>query len=86
MLHQSQSTMGFWPFSSQGDLYYKDKKLSISYILGKCPRRIVADYPSFGQRKWLHPDFVLGQDLNADSMNILTSWKDNRRPFIITIK
>jgi hypothetical protein len=76
-----RGTTGFSSSSSQGDLHYKDKKLSISYILGKGQRRIVADCPSFGEGKGLHCDLVLGQDPDADSMNIATSWKENRRAF-----
>ena len=76
-----RGTTGFSSSSSQGDLRYEDKKLSISYILGKGQRRIVADCPSFGEGKGLYCDLVLGQDPDADSMNIATSWKENRRAF-----
>ncbi len=72
---------GLSPSSSQGDLHYEDKKLSISYILGKGQRRIVAHCPSFSDGKGLSCDLVLEQDPDADSMNIATSWRENRRAF-----
>jgi len=41
----------------------------------------VAESPSFGEGKGLKCDIRLKQDISADSMNIATSWKENRRAF-----
>jgi hypothetical protein len=72
---------GFSSTSSRGDLRYEDKKLAISYILGEDQRRIVARCPSLGDGRELQCDLTLAQDPAADSMNIATSWKENRRAF-----
>ena len=73
--------LGHSPVPERGDLHYKDKKLSISYLIGDGKRRIVAESPSFGEGKGLKCDIRLAQDMSADSMNIATSWKENRRAF-----
>ncbi|HOM93424.1 MAG TPA: DUF2804 domain-containing protein, partial [Rectinema sp.] len=73
--------LGHSPVPERGDLHYKDKKLSISYLIGDGERRIVAESPSFGEGKGLKCDIRLAQDMSADSMNIATSWKENRRAF-----
>lgn len=77
----TRGKLGFAPTSSRGDLRYKDNKLEISYILRKGERRIVARCPSLGDGRELQCDLVLAQDPEADSMNIATSWKENRRAF-----
>ncbi len=73
--------LGHSPVPERGDLHYKDKKLSISYLIGDGERRIVAESLSFGEGKGLKCDIRLKQDMSADSMNIATSWKENRRAF-----
>ncbi|MBP7106564.1 MAG: DUF2804 domain-containing protein [Spirochaetia bacterium] len=73
--------LGHSPVPERGDLHYKDKKLNISYLIGDGERRIVAESPSFGEGKGLKCDIRLAQDMSADSMNIATSWKENRRAF-----
>jgi len=72
---------GFSSSSSRGDLRYEDKKLSISYTLGEGQRHIVASCPSFDSGRGLRCDIALAQDPDADSMNIATSWEENRHAF-----
>jgi len=73
--------LGHSPVPERGDLHYKDKKLSISYLIGDGERRILAESSSFGEGKGFKCDIRLTQDMSADSMNIATSWKENRRAF-----
>jgi len=73
--------LGFAPSSARGDLHFRDKKMSICYTLSDGERRIIADCPNFSEGKSLKCDLHLAQDYQADSMNIATSWKENRRAF-----
>lgn len=77
----TRGRLGFAPSSQRGDLHYSDKKMSISYTLAKGERRIEAECPGFGDSNGFKCDLMLTQDMNADSMNIATSWKENRRAF-----
>ena len=72
---------GLSPTSSRGDIHYQDKKLAVSYLISEGARRIVATCPSFDGGKGFRCDLELTQDMSADSMNIATSWKEDRRAF-----
>lgn len=84
--------MTFFPFgktgfpqgSEEGNLRHESAKLSLSFSVEKGKRRLRADCPGFlapDGSKGLAADLELAQDLDADSMNIATSWKENRKAF-----
>ncbi len=77
----TRGRLGFAPSSARGDLHFSDKKMSICYTIGNGERRLIADCPAFDQGRGLKCDIHLAQDSQAESMNIATSWKENRRAF-----
>jgi len=75
---------GFTGDSDEGRLLHESAKLTMSFIYGGGKRKLHVSCPGFvgpdGSRG-LVADLELAQDLSADSMNIATSWKENRRAF-----
>ena len=75
---------GFGGGSEEGRIRHESAKLTISFAAGGGKRRLYVSCPGFeapdGSRG-LVADLELTQDLEADSMNIATSWKENRRAF-----
>ena len=75
---------GFPAGSQEGDLRHESAKISLSFSIENGKRHLMAICPGFvapDGSKGLEADIVLIQPPNADSMNIATSWKENRRAF-----
>ncbi|HDP81134.1 MAG TPA: DUF2804 domain-containing protein, partial [Spirochaetes bacterium] len=75
---------GFSPTAEKGDVFFQDKKLSLSFRVEGNNRVISVESPSFENikgEKGLKGEISLYQDPAMDSMVIATSWKENRRAF-----
>ncbi|HWP68203.1 MAG TPA: DUF2804 domain-containing protein, partial [Rectinemataceae bacterium] len=75
---------GFTGESDAGRISHESAKIKMSFTAGGGKRRLYASCPGFEApdgSKGLVADLELTQDLGADSMNIATSWKENRRAF-----
>lgn len=76
--------MGFPEGSDEGKITHEGKKLSISFSIEGGKRVISVLCPGFvapDGSKGLSAELTLTQPPDADSMNIATSWKENRRAF-----
>jgi len=75
---------GFPEGSDEGVIRHESGKLSIAFSMEKGKRRISASCPGFvapDGAKGLEAELILDPSPAADSMNIATSWKENRRAF-----
>jgi hypothetical protein len=75
---------GFSEASEETDLRHEGANLTIAFSVRNGERRITASCPGFvapDGSKGLEADLLLVQPLDADSMNIATSWKENRKAF-----
>jgi hypothetical protein len=67
-----------------GNVRHESEKISISFSIENGKRILTAFCPGFKApdgSKGLRADLVLTEPSGADSMNIATSWKENRRAF-----
>ena len=75
---------GFGAGSEEGLVRHESAKLRMSFASTGGKRRLSVSCPGFEApdgSKGLVADLELTQDPGADSMNIATSWKENRRAF-----
>ena len=75
---------GFPSSSESGDIFFKDKKLSLEFRLEGNNRVLSFDCPGFEHekgQKGLNGELSLFRDPDMDSMVIATSWKENRKAF-----
>lgn len=91
-VYSQTDTMGILPFgktnlSSEpdvGSVYFEDKKLKITCEVDDKVRHIKAESPIFkcpDGSKGLTADLKLCWDREKDSVNIATSWRENRKAF-----
>ncbi|MBN2655742.1 MAG: DUF2804 domain-containing protein [Spirochaetales bacterium] len=67
-----------------GNMQFCDKVLSIRYETGNERRKIIFEAPDLeipGEGIGIHGEILLKQPKEMDSMNIATSWKENRKRF-----
>jgi len=79
-----RGNIGFPPSSDYGDISFKDKTLEITYSTNNGRRIISFTSPTFiglDGEKGLQGEITLTEAKNMDSMNIATSWKENRKAF-----
>ncbi len=75
---------GFSEGSEETELRHEGPNLTVAFSVMNGERRISASCPGFAApdgSKGLVADLVLAQPPEADSMNIATSWKENRKAF-----
>ncbi len=80
---------GFPPSSDAGDVSFSDKKMDIAFRLKNGRRTLTVSAPGVEHpdgSRGLSAEIVLTQDSAADSMNIATSWKENRKAFYYNCK
>lgn len=84
MRYLTRGAIGLPESSETGDIHYADAKLRIEVKIEADRRIIAVEAPTFvsarGERG-LTAEIVLTRDPAADSMNIATDWKENRRAF-----
>ena len=93
-----QDVMKFFTFGKTGlsatstedsSVSVSNKKLSISFAKSGTSRHIVISVPALvlpDGRKGLEADVTLSQPKALDSLNIATSWKENRKAFYLNQK
>lgn len=67
-----------------GNMAFGDKVLTIRYETGEGSRKIIFHAPELpvpGEGKGIRGEIILQQPPDLESMNIATSWKENRRRF-----
>lgn len=72
--------MHFPTTSDQGDVVYKDKRLSLEYLVRDGVRMINCEFKNFYQGKTFSCEIVLKQP-KMDTMVIATPWKENEKAF-----
>jgi len=75
---------GFPPGSDQGSISFEDKKLSLRFDYNQGLRKLSFRAPGLENaegQKGLEGEVVLVQPPELESMNIATSWAENRRAF-----
>jgi len=68
------------PTSSQGNVFYHDKRLDIEYIVSPGQRHITCEFKNFADEKTFACDITLQQP-EMDTMVIATPWSDNKKAF-----
>ncbi|MFW9844924.1 MAG: DUF2804 domain-containing protein, partial [Candidatus Thorarchaeota archaeon] len=79
----TKGSMKFPPTSSEGDLEFQDKKLTLGYYIEPGKRTIRVDFPEFTNslgEKGLSGELILQQP-NTDTMVIATPWKGKLKKF-----
>ena len=80
---------GFPPVSDAGDLRHAGSKLQLGFSVSGSKRLLEVKAPSFpgpGGSPGLEARIELGEIPGSDTMNIATSWKENRRAFYYNTK
>ena len=66
--------------SEKGDIRYKDKRLSMEFLVTPGKRKIICDFKDFWKGKPFHCEITLSQP-PMDTMVIATPWKEKKTAF-----